>query len=113
MDQHNLLLVQTKDNHEVTRLAPSIGTVQSRNKDEESSSRTKDGAVSNLRVHASPLTMKMLWTPQQRCAKPPMTRKKKGIVGPVNASSVANRDTSHVFALRRKTGRPPIVASST
>src|SRR5260221_10147407 len=113
MEQLKPLPDRIKDSNETTPSTTSIGVARSENKDVTGiccrTNRTKDEAASSQHVHASPLVMMTLWTPPQRCGKPPMTRRKKNIVKLGNASSVANRDTSHVFALRRKIGRCRIV----
>src|SRR5712691_4947307 len=104
-----------KDSNETTPSTTSIGVARSKNKDVTGicrTNRTKDEATSSLRVHVSPLAMTTLWTLPQQCGKPPTTRRRKNTGKLGNASSVANRDTSHVFALRRKIGRCCIIAPS-
>src|SRR5260221_1586043 len=104
-----------KGSSETTPSTTSIGVARSKNKDVMDICRTnriKDEAASSLLVHVFPLAMTTLWTPPQRCGKPPTTRRRKNITKPGNASSVANRDTSHAFAPQRKTGRCHTTAPS-
>src|SRR5712691_358075 len=106
---------RTKGSNETTPSTTSIGVARSKNKDVTGICRTnrvRDEATSSLRVHVFPLAMTTLWTLLQQCGKPPTTRRRKNTVKLGNASSVANRDTSHAFALRRKTGRCRTIASS-
>src|SRR5260221_3235275 len=104
-----------KGSNETTPSATSIGVARSKNKDVTGiyrTNRVKDEATSSLRAHAFPLAMTMLWIPPQQCGKPPTTRRRKNTVKLGNASSVANRDTLHAFALQRKIGRCRIIAPS-
>src|SRR5260221_1789665 len=115
MEQLNPPPDRIKDSSETTPSTISIGVVRSGNKGVTGirrTNRTKDEAVSSQHVHVFPLAMTTLWIPQQRCGKPPTTRRRKNIAKPGNASSVANRDTSCAFAPQRKTGRCRIIASS-
>src|SRR5712691_4539312 len=104
-----------KDSGETTPSTTSIGVAWSENKDVMGicrTNKTKDEAASSLHVHTFPHAMTTLWTPLQRCGKLPTTRRKKNIVKPGNASSVANRDTSRTSAPQRRVGRCCIVAPS-
>src|SRR5260221_4110126 len=106
---------RTKGSSETTPSTTSIGVARTKNKDVTDicrTSRINDEAASSLLVHVFPLAMMTLWTPPQQYGKPPMTRKRKNTAKLGNASSVANRDTSHAFALRRKIGRCRIIAPS-
>src|SRR5260221_9830846 len=93
---------RTKGSNETTPSTISTGVAWSKNKDVTDICRTnrvKDEATSSLRVHVFPLAMTTPWTLPQQCGKPPTTRRRKNTVKLGNVSSVANRDTSHVFAL--------------
>src|SRR5260221_2395923 len=106
---------RTKGSNETTPSTTSIGVTRSKDKDVTGICRTnrvKDEATSSLRVHVFPLAMTTLWTLPQQYGKPPTTRRRKNTVKRENASSVANRDTSHAFALQRKIGRCRIIAPS-
>src|SRR5712691_10310594 len=115
MEQLKLLHGRIKDSNETTPSTTSIGVAWSEHKDVTGICRTnrlKDEAASNLHVHVSPLAMTTLWTPPPQYGKRPTTRRKKNIVKPGNASSVANRDTSRASAPQRKTGRCRTAAPS-
>src|SRR5260221_6209247 len=104
---------RTKGSNETTPSTISIGVARSKNKDVTGICRTnrvKDEATSSLHVHVFPLAMTTRWTLPQQCGKPPTTRRRKNTAKLGNASRVANRDTSHAFALRRKIGRCRIIA---
>src|SRR5712691_11716013 len=104
-----------KGSNETTPSTTSIGVARSKNEDVTGICRTnrvKDEATSSLRVHVFPLAMTTLWTLPQQYGKPPTTRRRKNTAKLGNASSVANRGTLHVFALRRKIGRCRIIAPS-
>src|SRR5712691_7288813 len=104
-----------KGSNETTPSITSIGVTRNEHKDVTDIYRTnriKGEAASSPLVHVSPLAATMLWTPLQRCGKPPTTRKRKSIVKPGNASNVANRDTSRASVPQRKTGRCRTTASS-
>src|SRR5712691_2569814 len=115
MEQPNPPLDRTKGNNETTPSTTSIGVARSKNKDVTDickTNRIRDEAAFSLRVLVFPLAMTTLWTRLQQCGRPPTTRRRKNTEKLGNASSVANRDTSHAFALRRKTGRRRTTASS-
>src|SRR5260221_10853196 len=113
MEQLNPPLDQIKGSSETIPSTISIGVARSKNKDATDIRRTyriNDEATSSLLVHVFPLAMTTQWTPPQQYGKPPTTRRRRSIAKRGNASSVANRDTSHVSALRRKIGRCHIIA---
>src|SRR5712691_5095410 len=104
-----------KGSNETTPSITSIGVARNDHRDVTDIYKTnkiKGEAASSPLVHVFLLAATMLWTPLQRCGRPPTTRKRKSIVKPGNASSVANRDTSHAFVPQRKTGRCRTTASS-
>src|SRR5712664_4096079 len=113
MERPNPPLDRIKGSNETTPSTTSIGVARSKNEDVTGIFRTnriKDEATSSPRVHVFPLAMTTPWTPPQQCGKPPTTKRRKNTAKRGNASSVANRDTSHAFALRRKIGRCRIIA---
>src|SRR5260221_1878656 len=115
MEQLNPPPDRIKGSNETTPSTTSIGVARSKNRDVTDlckTNRVNDEATSSLLVHVFPLAVTTLWTPPQYCGKPPTTRRRKNTAKRGNALSVANRDTSHAFALRRKIGRCRIIAPS-
>src|SRR5260221_7377426 len=115
MEQRNPPPDRTKGSNETTPSATSIGVARSKNQEVTDICRTNrinDKAASSLLVHVYPLAMTTLWTPLQRCGKPPTTKRRKNTAKRGNALSAANRDTLHASALQRRTGRCRTTAPS-